>query len=96
MQMASLAGGKQGIYNRWTYFAGSRWTRIRQMQDERRKSPPRMKTAAEGSIRRALRDDAIRIVRREGGRARPGKQTQQHTGSNSFSLKNPTIRLVHC
>jgi hypothetical protein len=33
MQMASLAGGKQGIYNRWTYFAGCCWTRIRQMQE---------------------------------------------------------------
>jgi hypothetical protein len=30
------------------------------------------------------------------GRARPGKQAKQHTGSNSFALKNPTIRLAHC
>ena len=33
MQMVSLAGGKQGIYNRRTYFAGCCWTRIRQIRE---------------------------------------------------------------
>ena len=33
VQMASLAGGKQGVSNRWSYFCGCCWTRIRQMQE---------------------------------------------------------------
>lgn len=33
IEMAQLAGAKPSIYNRWAYFCGCCWTKIRQLQD---------------------------------------------------------------
>lgn len=33
IEMADLAGWKQGIYHRWSYFCGCCWTKVRQLQE---------------------------------------------------------------